>query len=261
MIKVKRPVIPDILKVHHTEWTQTLVDLVNQYGGYDQIPKKERNKIVNEYQHNDIKKAIEKMFHGKCVFCEGFVSAVSYIHIEHFHPKSIYYEETFKWDNLFPACNRCNISKGDHDTKKEPIINPEQDNPEEYFIYPNLRIQSAPKSPDREKSQLTIRVCDLDRLSLSRAMAIILCQFYENEKALKKEVIKCKDLTQNAAKIRHLNKIHDALENMKATSADTESHAGFLRYILRTNPVVKEAIQLINAHKNELGLCSDFELY
>jgi len=71
----------------------------------------------------------------------------------------------------------------------------------------------------------------------------------------------CNNLTQKAAKIKRLHRIHETLESMKATSANTESHAGFLRYLLRTNEVVKNAIQLINKHKNELALCSDFELY
>jgi uncharacterized protein (TIGR02646 family) len=201
------------------------------------------------------------MFHGKCVFCEEYVVAVSYIHIEHFHPKSIYYEETFEWDNLFPACCKCNISKGDHDTKKEPIVNPEKDDPEKYFIYPLARIKSTPESPDIGKSQRTIQVCNLDRVILSRAMATILLQFYENEAALKDKVIEFEKLTQQAAKRRYLHDIHDALENMKATSADTESHAGFSRYILRMSQVVVKTIQLINAHKNELQLHSNFELY
>lgn len=261
MIKVKRPAMPDILKIHHTEWTKTLVDLVNQYGGYDKIPTDEKNQVVNEYRHDDIKEAVKKMFHWKCVFCEEHIETVSYSHIEHFHPKSIYYEETFEWENLFPACSKCNISKGTHDTKKEPIVNPEKDNPEKYFIYPNLCIQSAPQSPDSEKSERTIQVCDLDRVSLSRAMAKILLQFHENKSRLKEEVIKCKKLKQKTAKIKHLYKIHEALENLKATSADTESHAGFLRYILRTSQVVEKAIQLINAHKNDLQLYSDFKLY
>jgi len=182
MIKVKRPAMPDILKESHPDWTKTLVDLVNEYGRYDKIPKDEKKQIVNQYQHNDIKEAVKKMFHGKCVFCEEHIETVTYTHIEHFHPKSIYYEETFEWENLFPACSKCNISKGKHDTKKEPIVNPEKDDPEKYFIYPLVRIQSAPESPDSEKSQRTIEVCDLKRLSLYRAMATILNQFYENER-------------------------------------------------------------------------------
>jgi uncharacterized protein (TIGR02646 family) len=261
MIKIFRPAMPHILKVHQQEWTKTLVNLVNQYGGYDKIPETKKKPAVNKYQHDDIKKTIQQMSHGKCVFCEEIIETVSYAHIEHFYPKSIYYKKTFKWENLLSACCKCNISKGDHDTKKYPIVNPEKDEPEKYFIYQDIRIHPAPHSPDIDKSQLTIDVCDLHRLSLFRPKAKILLQFYETERLLKEKINEYDNLKRKADKIKRLNKIHDALENLKAESADTEPYAGFLRYTLKTNKVVESAINLINAHKNELGLSKGFELY
>jgi hypothetical protein len=39
MIKIKRPAMPEILKTHQLEWTNNLVNLVKQYGGYDKIPE------------------------------------------------------------------------------------------------------------------------------------------------------------------------------------------------------------------------------
>jgi len=185
---------------------------------------------------------------------------VTYAHIEHFYPKSIYYEKTFEWDNLFPACHKCNIAKGDFDTQTYPIVNPEIDAPEHYFIYQDIRIQPAPDSPEREKSQRTIEVCDLHRLSLFRPMAKILLQFYENEQILKEKLCEYQNLTRKADKIKRLHKIHHSLEHLKAEAADTEPYAGFLRYLLRTNQMVKSAIHLINQHQNELGLSSQFEL-
>lgn len=261
MIKVFRDSTPQILQVHQQEWTKILVDLVNQYGGYDKIPETIKNQVVKQYRHDDIKEAVKNLFHGKCVFCEAFIETVSYAHIEHFHPKSIYHEETFEWNNLFPACPKCNIYKGNHDTKKYPIVNPEKDEPEHYFIYPDVRIQPASDSPDITKSQQTIDVCGLHRLTLCRDMANILLQFYKIEQLLKEKVNEYDALKRKTDKIKRLNKIHNALENMKAESADTEPYAGFLRYILRTNKIVKSASDLVNAYKNELGLRSNFELY
>ena len=215
MLKIRRPAMPEILKIHQQEWTNHLVGLVKQYGGYNNIPEAMKNQAVNKYQHEEIKEIVRKLFHGKCVFCEEMIETVTYAHIEHFYPKSIYYEKTFEWENLFPACHKCNIAKGDFDTQKYPIVNPEIDTPEHYFIYRDIRIQPAPDSPDREKSQRTIEVCDLHRLSLFRPMAKILLQFYENEQILTEKLSEYQKLTRKADKLKRLHQIHSALEHLK----------------------------------------------
>jgi uncharacterized protein (TIGR02646 family) len=250
MITVTRPPLPEVLKQHQSEWTKELMNLVKKYGGYDKIPDGEKQTAVNKYRHDDIKRAIQKMFHGKCVFCESIVDASGDIHIEHFYPKSLYPECTFEWENLFPACKKCNNPKGDYDTDTYPIVNPERDDPEKCFVYRDVRIHPA---PDLKKGQRTIEVCDLHRIELFWPMARILGQFYETEKGLKETVSKYSSLTQTKKKRECLSKIHDALENMKALAADTEPYAGFLRYVLRNSPVVRKAMELINEHREELG--------
>ena len=45
--------------------------------------------------------------HLRCMFCEDSCSN----EIEHFHPKSIYPEFTFDWDNFLYACGICNPLK------------------------------------------------------------------------------------------------------------------------------------------------------
>ncbi|MDM8552202.1 retron system putative HNH endonuclease, partial [Desulfobacterales bacterium HSG2] len=140
MIKIKRNEIPSILQENQQVWTNELYYLINEYGNYKNIPKKEKNKAVNQYRHRSIAEAVISLTNGKCVFCESYIENVDYTNIEHFYPKSLYPKFTFKWSNLFPACRKCNIKKGDNDTKNQyPIVHPENDDPEEYFIYKNLK--------------------------------------------------------------------------------------------------------------------------
>jgi hypothetical protein len=80
------------------------------------------------------------------------------------------------------------------------------------------------------------------------------------KRRLKEKLCEYQDLKRKADKIKRLHKIHDALEHLKAESADTEAYAGFLKYLLITNQTIKSAINLINKHKTELGLSSKFEL-
>lgn len=57
----------------------------------------------------------EKVFEktqGKCVYCGCDIDFKKF-HIEHKKPKKILKRDYDNIDNLFPACQDCNLSKGD----------------------------------------------------------------------------------------------------------------------------------------------------
>jgi len=117
--------------------------------------QREQKSVWNE---QFIKDALLQLSHGKCCYCECDVTrGGSYLEVEHFHPKSLYPEEVICWENLLPACKRCNVHKRDHDTKQEPIIHPIQDEPQSHLSLRNYRLYS--KTPLGEK---TIDVLDLN---------------------------------------------------------------------------------------------------
>jgi uncharacterized protein (TIGR02646 family) len=94
--------------------------------------KQDKNNRV--WTQDYIKNALLKMSHGKCCYCECKINnAGSDLHIEHFHPKDIYKDEVVAWENLLPACSRCNTRKGKLDTKKNPIIHPVKNNPKNHL--------------------------------------------------------------------------------------------------------------------------------
>jgi uncharacterized protein (TIGR02646 family) len=69
------------------------------------------------YKSEEIKQALEKLFHGKCAYCETFYSASAPVDVEHYRPKGAvaelkehpgYWWVAMDWENLLPSCIDCN---------------------------------------------------------------------------------------------------------------------------------------------------------
>lgn len=258
MIRISKRDIPEILQQHQLEWTASLVNLVKQYDGYDKIPEGIKREAVNKYRHAEIKKAVIEMTEGKCVFCESYIEDVDYTNIEHFYPKSLYPKFTFKWSNLFPACRKCNILKDNFDTKINSFIHPLNDNGEEFFEYDNLKIMISRTAPDRQKAFNTIDKCNLDRITLCRQHSEILLTFYDVENAIEKEIKHYNKLTRSKEKIKSCMNILDSVDNLKSQTRSNMPFSGFLRFVIKRSSVVSDAINIINIHRNEIGLTNDY---
>ena len=103
-----------------------------------------------------------KECHGKCVYCESLIGeGHKEMHIDHFHYKDKYKDEVVSWENLNPSCPHCNKSKSSHDTYAEPIINPFEQNPQDYFCIKHYRYYSK-NSEVEEIARRTIGVLELN---------------------------------------------------------------------------------------------------
>lgn len=67
------------------------------------------------YKHATVKAALDKLFHGKCAYCESMISATQPMDVEHFYPKKHqengefpFLELAARWENLLPSCIDCN---------------------------------------------------------------------------------------------------------------------------------------------------------
>ncbi len=116
------------------------------------------------YKNKNVAKALKKMFHGKCAYCESEIGVISYEEIEHFRPKGAlklkvkeklkypgYYWLAMKWDNLLVSCPKCNKIKGNffplvnennrlrnhlQTSQEEPLlINPCEENPANHIFF------------------------------------------------------------------------------------------------------------------------------
>jgi hypothetical protein len=70
-----------------------------------------KKKVFNAYGNDAVKAALEKLFHGKCAYCESHYSATQPIDVEHYRPKNAatgYFWLAAVWENLLPSCIDCN---------------------------------------------------------------------------------------------------------------------------------------------------------
>lgn len=128
MIKLTKQSKPKVLVDNAEKWTKELMSYVDR-------EMKVPDFVKNRYNHPEIKALLETETHGKCMYCEGYIGAVSYSHIEHFRPKTPYPGKTFEWENLGLSCQVCNTSKNDVFDEALPYINPYYENPDDYFFF------------------------------------------------------------------------------------------------------------------------------
>ena len=220
-----------------------------------------------DYDGEDVKIALSNLSTGcKCVYCERILPKLEELNtnsiraIEHFYPKTIYHKQKFEWKNLFWVCKNCNSTKRHFDTLNEPFVHPENDNPENYFEYSvSHRIKIATDSPNQIKSENTIaRTMEKRSLEISWGSKILL-DFQKFEIDLESSFKKYQQISQNIAKIRHLEKIIDVFAAIKGFANDDEEYAGRRRWLIRNSEIIQVITQEINNNKEILGLTEDFE--
>ncbi|MEL7681804.1 hypothetical protein AAG602_11610 [Citromicrobium bathyomarinum] len=69
------------------------------------------------YKHKEVKNELERLFRGKCAYCETFYASAQSMDVEHYRPKGAvegddahpgYWWIAMAWDNLLPSCIDCN---------------------------------------------------------------------------------------------------------------------------------------------------------
>ena len=261
MIRIHKGAEPEVLKDNKKQWTDTLLALVARYQGYNNIPAKEKDAAIRHYRHDDIVNAL-KGFNGKakCIYCESYVDVTCYANIEHYHPKSIYPEQTFCWENLFVGCTVCNTPKNNFDTGRDPFVHPICDNPEDYLTFED--IMYAPRYKEGEsyqKAKNVIEACGLRRIPLIQEHCTILASYLKSCEALSERIYKYTDHKSEEAKKKDVIDIYTALNTLKNEASDEAQYAGFMRYLLRKSSEVQNAVQIINQHKMDVGLADDYD--
>ena len=72
------------------------------------------------YKGDDVRQTMERLFHGKCAYCESRYDITGPVDIEHYRPKGeVEHEEhdgywwlAGDWENLLPSCLDCNRRRG-----------------------------------------------------------------------------------------------------------------------------------------------------
>lgn len=245
MIKLKREKKPKILIEKEKEWTEDLLKLVKQYGSYSDIPKEIRDKAIKYYRHDDIKLTLFKSSNNKCAFCESIPEdGGGFIAIEHFYPKSIYPESTFEWNNLLPICNKCNIDKLDYDTKKNEVINPYVDDPEEMLEFINIRLKEKDDLKNKIKSKNTIREYSLNRITLLNMRSQILCSLANFEERLE---VKLEEVMEEEGrkKINRTKELRGILDEIEIIADVKKTNYFFIRDYLKKSEIFQRVQKYI----------------
>lgn len=118
MIAVQRCSQPRVLQKNAGKWLIKLKEAMaycQQLEGDSNASKESLRqakraveKAQNKYNHEEVKRDLLQMFHGKCAYCESKITVITYGAIEHFFPKSRYIDKTFDWENLLLSCDLCN---------------------------------------------------------------------------------------------------------------------------------------------------------
>lgn len=116
-----------------------------------------------------LKKALVDISHGKCVFCECMLGIESKdITIDHFKPKAHNEEIVVEWNNLLPACLRCNREKSDYDGR---IINPCEEEPKQYLgvsAIQRYRLKGIDTAGIGKNTINKVNLNDIDRVMVPR---------------------------------------------------------------------------------------------
>lgn len=116
-----------------------------------------------------LKEALLEMSHSKCSYCECQVDIESKdVTIDHFLPKSLHPELVVKWENLFPACLRCNREKNNCD---EVLLNPCENEPKEFLALSKqnpFRLKGIDCSGIGKKTISAIGLNDPNRVMVER---------------------------------------------------------------------------------------------
>lgn len=130
MINIIRSVLPDVLKIGSKPESEgeiearDAIEFFRDLANHEEKYKKTgaRGARIKEdfsvYKDKSVRKALLKMFHGKCAYCESRITTIYNGDIEHFRPKGEikeaapskpgYYWLAAEWENLLFACPFCN---------------------------------------------------------------------------------------------------------------------------------------------------------
>ena len=159
----------------------------------------------NRYKQSDVKDKLQKIYKGKCVFCEQLIEKCQNgkmkecsSTIEHYRPKTKYYWLAYSWDNLLWCCHKCNYTKDNKfKTLNEPIIynddfkenihshtkqyneieQPFIINPELESVIDKLTFHNGKIDSDDERVTYTIETCGLDREALNEKRKAVIDDF------------------------------------------------------------------------------------
>lgn len=190
-----------------------------------------------------LKDALTDMTHKKCAYCECELEIEAKdVTIDHFLPKSKHADKVVEWENLFPACLRCNREKKD---KEDRIINPCEENPQQFLALNKIstfRLKGIDEEGVGQSTIRTIKLNDVDRVIAARMK-----EWEEIEKWL---LYVYKNLL-DGYKERHREQVAGLMKKCTASSSYSAVKATHMLHN-ETYIKIKEILKTQNAWTDEL---------
>jgi uncharacterized protein (TIGR02646 family) len=246
MIKLQRGPEPAVLLREGPNWLKALQDAIKKYGSYKSIPDAEKDRLIVNYRHADIQMALRASSHGKCAFCECHPAEGGYMQVEHFKPKAIYPDSTFEWINLLPSCGPCNVSKSNHDTVTDPIINPYDVDPKDAFYFDSISIRAA-NGPNYDAAVRTIEVCSLESIRLWRPRADILISLTTFADSLNDAINSFEEADTERKKDSRKRRLQEALITIESLMDPRSKFSAFCASFLNNCSFYRKAKSIVNA--------------
>ncbi|MDA7881355.1 hypothetical protein N9A94_03545 [Akkermansiaceae bacterium] len=154
MIHVNRDKVsvPESLDGPESKGGKERKDAIDHYTG----PDKDESFTFSAYKGDDVKLALDRLFHGKCAYCESHYASIHPMDVEHWRPKGEvtrregelifkvmkpgYYWLAAEWTNLLPSCIDCNRQRRHHE-----FVPPEGD---DLLIIDEHTLDTSPQDRD-----------------------------------------------------------------------------------------------------------------
>jgi hypothetical protein len=147
---------PPSLKNKGEQWTREWV-------AFEGVLSKMPERLRYCYRAEDIKDAVKRDSHHKCVYCESFIEHVYPGAVDHILPISKCRELAATWTNLAFVCDVCNREKGSYMDAELPLLDPFRDDPKIHLIFFGPTVRHRPGSP---RGEVTVKTLKLGRAGL-----------------------------------------------------------------------------------------------
>jgi hypothetical protein len=159
VIRLHKGAPPPILERKAAEWMKQYLDAL---AVASDTGEKVDERIRFRYRHKEIKAAIRRDSHNKCIYCE---SMVGFGETDHIIPVSLCPDGFVSWHNLALICKECNTFKSDYYDPDLPLINPYADEPGDHLHFFGSLVLHH---PGNSRGEVTHRRLRLNRAELAQ---------------------------------------------------------------------------------------------
>ncbi len=131
--------------------------------------------------------------------------------------------------------------KGQHDTVKEPILNPYDVNPDDFLEVDFLKLKAKNNNGIASR---TLKICGLNSTRLYRPRSEICKTFSQYEDELENHLEEYEQLKTPITKNNKLKRIQESIEVIETLKQEDSAHSFFCKFLIERSDIFIKAKQL-----------------